>query len=70
VYPNGGEAVDLGLGGSVAVVVGGASGIGRAIAAAFLAEEAMPVVIDLREAGDFPSFVADVTDYAALKRAA
>ena len=30
----------------------------------------MPVVIDLREAGDFPSLVADVTDYAALKRAA
>jgi NAD(P)-dependent dehydrogenase (short-subunit alcohol dehydrogenase family) len=62
--------VDLGLGGSVAVVVGGASGIGRAIAAAFLTEEAVPVVIDLREVGEFPCLVADVTDYAALRHAA
>jgi 2-hydroxycyclohexanecarboxyl-CoA dehydrogenase len=61
--------VDLGLRDSVAVVVGGASGIGRAIAAAFAAEGANAAVIDLRESVEFPSFVADVTDYAAVKRA-
>jgi NAD(P)-dependent dehydrogenase (short-subunit alcohol dehydrogenase family) len=61
--------VDLGLRDSVAVVVGGASGIGRAIAATFAAEGAKAVIIDLRDASGLPSFVADVTDYVAVKRA-
>ena len=59
--------MDLGLRDSVAVVVGGASGIGRAIAAAFADEGATAAVIDLREANGLPSFVADVTDYAAVQ---
>jgi 2-hydroxycyclohexanecarboxyl-CoA dehydrogenase len=62
--------VDLGLRDCVAVVVGGASGIGKAIAATFAAEGAKAVVIDLREASDLPTFVADVTDYAAVTRTA
>jgi 2-hydroxycyclohexanecarboxyl-CoA dehydrogenase len=61
--------VDLGLRDSVAVVVGGASGIGRAIATTFAAEGAKAVIIDLREVSDFPSLIADVTDYTAIKRA-
>jgi 2-hydroxycyclohexanecarboxyl-CoA dehydrogenase len=61
--------MDLGLTGDVAVVVGGASGIGRAIAAAFDAEGATAVVIDLR--ADGPNhYVADVTDYPAVTRTA
>ncbi len=61
--------MDLGLSGDVAVVAGGASGIGRAIAAAFDAEGATAVVIDLR--ADGPNhFVADVTDYPAVTRTA
>jgi NAD(P)-dependent dehydrogenase (short-subunit alcohol dehydrogenase family) len=71
--------MDLQLAGDVAVVVGGAQGIGRAIASAFLLEGANVVIVDrdpstpisARElAGDDPSrssgFVADVTDSAAI----
>lgn len=55
---------------SVAVVVGGASGIGKAIAGAFAAEGAVVAVVDLKfsEAGA-GEFVADVTDYAAVRSA-
>lgn len=66
--------MDLGLRDSVAVVVGGASGIGRAICEAFAAEGARPAVMDLREpsppaaAGGLSHFLADVTDYAAVQR--
>ncbi|HSQ56931.1 MAG TPA: SDR family oxidoreductase [Gemmata sp.] len=62
--------MDLGLCDSVAVVVGGASGIGRAIAAAFVEEGARVVAIDLREAPGLATVVADVTDYQAIRRAA
>jgi len=75
--------VDLGLQGQTAVVVGGARGIGQAIAVAFAAEGAAVAVIDrdpavgavaddlgerLRAHAD--AFLADVTDYPALKRCA
>jgi NAD(P)-dependent dehydrogenase (short-subunit alcohol dehydrogenase family) len=67
--------VDLGLRGHVAVVVGGASGIGRAIGAAFAAEGARAALVDLspevgavaRELGG-TGWQADVTDYPALQR--
>src|SRR5262245_47917179 len=68
---------------SVAVVLGGASGIGLAIARAFAAERARVAVVDRSEkcrevAAAMGSehgvkaigIVADVTDYAAVQRAA
>jgi NAD(P)-dependent dehydrogenase (short-subunit alcohol dehydrogenase family) len=61
--------MDLGLGGDVAVVVGGASGIGRAIGAAFAEEGATVAVVDLKAEGA-NAFVVDVTDSAAVTRAA
>src|SRR5688572_15350540 len=75
--------MDLGLKGQVAVVVGAASGIGRAIAAAFAAEGARVVLTDratnvTETAAELASLhgvqalgiVADVTDYAAMQGAA
>lgn len=69
--------MDLGLRDSVAVVVGGASGIGRAIAAAFVAENAKTACIDISPATSSLAaevggvgFQADVTDYAAIQAAA
>ncbi len=75
--------MDLGLKGQVAVVVGAASGIGRAIAAAFAAEGARVVLTDrsttvtdtAQELANTygvqtQGVVADVTDYAAMQGAA
>ncbi len=75
--------MDLGLKGQVAAVVGAASGIGRAIAAAFAAEGARVVLTDrstnvTATAQELANqyrvqtmgVVADVTDYAAMQRAA
>ena len=75
--------MDLQLKGDVAVVVGGAKGIGRAIASAFVAEGANVAIVDLDPdgpavakelAGPEPAracaLVADVTDYPAILEAA
>jgi 2-hydroxycyclohexanecarboxyl-CoA dehydrogenase len=72
--------MDLELAGQVAVVVGGARGLGQAIAAAFLAEGAEVAIIDrdpegpaiadrLRGEGAARclAFVADVADYSAIR---
>lgn len=75
--------MDLGLNGQVAVVVGGASGIGRAIAEEFAAEGAHVALVDraatVQEVaaqinGQYTvatlGVVADVTDYALMQQAA
>lgn len=75
-------SMDLQLSGQVAVVVGGARGMGHAIAAAFLAEGCSAVILDrdLEGAGEALvgsesgparslSLVADATDLAAMRRA-
>jgi NAD(P)-dependent dehydrogenase (short-subunit alcohol dehydrogenase family) len=70
--------MDLGLEGQVAIAFGGASGIGRAIAEAFVAECATVVIGDLApetqavasSIGAASGLVADVTDLAAIHRVA
>ncbi len=54
------------LGGKVAIVTGGASGIGAAIAERFRAEEATVVVLDLADAADVR---CDVSDRSAVDAA-
>lgn len=65
--------MDLGLSGQVAVVVGAASGLGRAIAAVFAAERARVALLDVspavRDAGS-DAWVVDVTDSAAVRTTA
>ncbi|SIN77599.1 NAD(P)-dependent dehydrogenase, short-chain alcohol dehydrogenase family [Singulisphaera sp. GP187] len=67
--------MDLQLSGQVAVVVGGARGMGRAIAEAFLAEGCSAVVLDRDLEGEGEallgsvSLVADATDLAAMRGA-
>jgi len=67
--------LDLQLTGRVAVVTGGANGLGRAVAAAFAAEGAVAVLLDRapdveavagQVGGGSAGFVADVTDPAAV----
>ena len=69
--------MDLGLAGEVAVVAGGAQGLGNAIAAAFAGEGAKVAILDRDP--DSPALgarlgglglVADVTDYEAIQGAA
>jgi 2-hydroxycyclohexanecarboxyl-CoA dehydrogenase len=66
--------VDLGLRDDGVVVVGGASGIGSAIVAAFKAENARVAILDIASpptSDDRALFIrADVTDYAAIRHAA
>jgi NAD(P)-dependent dehydrogenase (short-subunit alcohol dehydrogenase family) len=66
--------LELGIGEDVAVVIGGARGLGRAIAEAFAAEGARLAIVDREMAGDLPNgtlgLVADVADYQAVRGAA
>jgi NAD(P)-dependent dehydrogenase (short-subunit alcohol dehydrogenase family) len=71
--------MDLGLAGQTAVVVGGARGIGRAIAEACIAERCAVALIDrdpevpatARQLGErCRAVIADVTDFEAMKLAA
>src|SRR3954465_15560370 len=75
--------MELNLTGQTAVVVGGARGIGRAIALAFAAEGSNVAVIDRDPEGEAVAkeiegqrrvralaLVGDVTDYGAMRRAA
>ncbi|MFO0849072.1 MAG: SDR family oxidoreductase [Gemmataceae bacterium] len=63
--------MDLNLSGRVAVVTGGASGIGRAVARGFAAEGARVAVWDLKDdSGEFAVGVAaDVTDETSVRAA-
>jgi D-threitol dehydrogenase (NAD+) len=60
------------LDGKVAVITGGASGIGAAIASAYAAKGAKVVILDLvvpSEPGDVAAFACDVTDQASVAAA-
>lgn len=75
--------MDLGLSGSVAVVVGGARGLGLAIAGSFVAEGAQVAILDrepdapavadrlsVADGARAVGLVADVTDFGAIRAAA
>jgi NAD(P)-dependent dehydrogenase (short-subunit alcohol dehydrogenase family) len=71
--------LNLELESQVAVVVGGASGIGRAIARTFVQEGSWVVILDRDQAAEqvaaecgatARAIIADATDYAAVQRAA
>ncbi|MDB5348839.1 MAG: family glycosyltransferase [Planctomycetota bacterium] len=75
--------MDLQLADEVAVIVGGARGLGHAIAAAFLAEgtkvaivdrdaetPAIALDLDRSKASQAAGFIADVTDFTAIQRLA
>jgi NAD(P)-dependent dehydrogenase (short-subunit alcohol dehydrogenase family) len=75
--------MDLQIAGDVAVVVGGARGLGRAIAEAFAAEGASVALVDRDPEGPAvarqiegegkaraTAFVADVTDFGAMRQVA
>src|SRR4051794_12313080 len=74
--------MDLNLAGTVAVVVGAARGLGKAIASAFAEEGARMLLVDCDaeveaaarsiagEAGDVQSVVADATDFQAVRATA
>jgi 2-hydroxycyclohexanecarboxyl-CoA dehydrogenase len=69
--------MDLYLEGQVAVIIGGAAGLGLAIAQGFLAEKAQVAIVDraqatadvAEQAGAF-GLIADVTDLSSVERAA
>jgi 2-hydroxycyclohexanecarboxyl-CoA dehydrogenase len=67
--------MNLGLEGNVAVVIGGASGIGKAITTTFAAEGCSVALMDIATpsppaAAGALAFRADVTDYSAVARVA
>jgi NAD(P)-dependent dehydrogenase (short-subunit alcohol dehydrogenase family) len=66
--------MDLGIAGDVAVVVGAARGLGRAIGEAFAAEGARLVAVDrdpeVRSCPAAAAFEADIADYEAVRRVA
>ncbi|WP_460796243.1 SDR family NAD(P)-dependent oxidoreductase [Microbacterium sp. GXF0217] len=65
-----GEPVEARLSGLVAIVTGGASGIGAAIAARLHADGAEIAVLDRDPSGtDFAAFTADVSDRASVDAA-
>ena len=65
------EPMDLGLKDQGVVVIGGAQGIGQAIARAYVDEGCCVGVLDLKPSGEFEhEVVADVTDFGAVRGAA
>ena len=63
------DTVDLGLGGKVVIVTGGASGIGAAIVAGLATEGALPVIIDRDADADPDSIRINLSDDDACGRA-